>query len=557
MSETKGIWIINTAPLENGGVAHGMFGTMFDRPLADEIMRALRTHCFSGKADTAEIAKDDFADFSIRNRGNRALASFERAVEMGLRPVFLDMNPLYEPLASIRDWASQLLLHSPRIYSAILRKKVSFAQMIEHAARWHAAAAKRAERLRDRGIERDDVGAPTVLALDGEFQGWRWVWLKSDDARDAEGRVMGHCVGDGFYDSMGGTQAVFSLRDTKNQPHVTVELDGLELEQAQCRGNTSPPEHYQPLIDRLVAVVGLRLEVKEDPSAVVADGVHQVDCRSYDGEIHVAGGVLHREGGPAVISKNKAEFWLDGRETQHHITIYNRPIEEEWYDPEGRLHRDGGPARIAYTTTAPDGAPEWWQHGERHEEDGSPWVEPAHYTRGYALLEHGGKISVATESHTSKGPDMSKFLEINDRLTIDQLRSLGAHDVVIKNGELRKFKIPTVLYEISYAKDRNGQVSISATTTYDFLGGGMLQHAGRQVYQSIQAPMRSILPVLRERESYLVAEANRGNIRDRLLGVAWTPQRAYGDGEIVFAAKSEASIDPEIAHLWENWRAAS
>jgi hypothetical protein len=67
-------------------------------------------------------------------------------------------------------------------------------------------------------------------------QGYKWVELKKpgeevqegrkslEDALEYEGNLMGHCVGGYCDDVLEGQKRVFSLRDSKGQPHVTVEL---------------------------------------------------------------------------------------------------------------------------------------------------------------------------------------------------------------------------------------------------------------------------------------------------------------------------------------------
>jgi hypothetical protein len=48
-------------------------------------------------------------------------------------------------------------------------------------------------------------------------------YAKLDDALKYEGDTMGHCVGGYTPDVVSGTSRIFSLRDTKNEPHVTIE----------------------------------------------------------------------------------------------------------------------------------------------------------------------------------------------------------------------------------------------------------------------------------------------------------------------------------------------
>jgi hypothetical protein len=82
--------------------------------------------------------------------------------------------------------------------------------------------------------------------------GWRMVRMKSATALDRESGFMQHCVGDGAYDEMLRDPAMrlVSLRDHKNEPHVTVEMD-LEknrLIQVWGKANTIPKAEYAELM---------------------------------------------------------------------------------------------------------------------------------------------------------------------------------------------------------------------------------------------------------------------------------------------------------------------
>lgn len=232
----------------------------------------------------------------------------------------------------ISDWLAEVALHSPRHHRAILNRRMSFAQMIDATDRWHEAQYRAAEKLRNRAIPRDDICAPTVLDLDGEFAGWRWVWLKSDDARDAEGLAMGNCVGGGFYDEPAPDAGVFSLRDPDGAPHVTVEMDGLSLRQAECRGGASVTDRFRGLVDRMAAIIGVRLMIHNDPTVLVDDGVHVVDgiLAGDRTTYHVEDGVLHRDGGPARLSEGAGIYYNRGVEVRS-ICVCSERREPTYY----------------------------------------------------------------------------------------------------------------------------------------------------------------------------------------------------------------------------------
>jgi hypothetical protein len=83
-------------------------------------------------------------------------------------------------------------------------------------------------------------------------EGWRLVQLKTPTALDRESDFMQHCVGDGAYDAMLNDpgMAILSLRDHRNEPHVTVEMnvEANKLIQVWGKANTLPKAEYSELM---------------------------------------------------------------------------------------------------------------------------------------------------------------------------------------------------------------------------------------------------------------------------------------------------------------------
>jgi hypothetical protein len=82
--------------------------------------------------------------------------------------------------------------------------------------------------------------------------GWRLVRMKTPTALDRESDFMQHCIGGGAYDEMlrDPSMRLFSLRDHKNEPHVTVEMDiqTNKLAQVWGKANTIPKTEYAELL---------------------------------------------------------------------------------------------------------------------------------------------------------------------------------------------------------------------------------------------------------------------------------------------------------------------
>ncbi|MBY3433731.1 hypothetical protein HFN89_06160 [Rhizobium laguerreae] len=99
-----------------------------------------------------------------------------------------------------------------------------------------------------------DADGGDGVKIDVRFEdGWHIAELTSKNALIDEGNAMQHCVGAGSYDSgvRDGTTRIFSFRDRKGQPHVTMEYSVEENKLVQIKGkqNDFPLGRY---FDRLV-----------------------------------------------------------------------------------------------------------------------------------------------------------------------------------------------------------------------------------------------------------------------------------------------------------------
>ena len=74
--------------------------------------------------------------------------------------------------------------------------------------------------------------------------GMKWVKLLTPESKDVEGEFMGHCVGGGGYEN----KDIYSLWDSKNRSHVTIEADDNKktIQQIKGKQNREPNEKYLP-----------------------------------------------------------------------------------------------------------------------------------------------------------------------------------------------------------------------------------------------------------------------------------------------------------------------
>ena len=142
-------------------------------------------------------------------------------------------------LDEVVDWATAT-------HPVIMR--FSFEDAVDEADAWHHALAAKGGRK----IARDDRGEVVHAWPDG------WTVQKlSADQLAAEGDAMGHCVGGPEYvRSVRSHRArIYSIRDPKNQPHVTIEISTAyqhhSVRQAQGRGDTPPHKYAGRITDFL------------------------------------------------------------------------------------------------------------------------------------------------------------------------------------------------------------------------------------------------------------------------------------------------------------------
>lgn len=81
--------------------------------------------------------------------------------------------------------------------------------------------------------------------------GMKWVKLLTPESKDVEGEFMGHCVGGAGYEN----KDIYSLWDSKNRSHVTIEADDNKktIQQIKGKQNREPNEKYLPVSIDFVA----------------------------------------------------------------------------------------------------------------------------------------------------------------------------------------------------------------------------------------------------------------------------------------------------------------
>ncbi len=150
-----------------------------------------------------------------------------------------DIKKLKDVADSITDYLENLV--STKGTNSL---KLGVEPAVIGSEKWHKGLAnKKVELPQDKG------GVKTVLPFSS---GYRWVQLLTAKSMEDEGNAMGHCVGNGYYHQQHllGNFLMFSLRDHRDVPHITLNSKARSIVQIQGTANQPVKKEYQSyLID--------------------------------------------------------------------------------------------------------------------------------------------------------------------------------------------------------------------------------------------------------------------------------------------------------------------
>lgn len=151
---------------------------------------------------------------------------------------------------------------------------LTWAQAVKNSAEWHKSFVREVPMGK---YETKDV----VMEFDN---GWSMVKVPTEHDLDVEGEFMGHCVGGDDYARKvsKGKCTIYSLRDPKNEPHVTIEVAEphpkkgtpnprveREVIQVQGKQNEAPIEKYHGMLEKFFVREGLHLQ--DETSGYIRD----------------------------------------------------------------------------------------------------------------------------------------------------------------------------------------------------------------------------------------------------------------------------------------------
>lgn len=250
------------------------------------------------------------------------------ALQRGDELYFLDnraiqgTNGLPQQMTTVRDWLRHLARHEdPFVMQPGRINRMSWAQALETATRWHEEM-----KATDSDIEELDEHKEKYLPFEN---GAAWWKLTGETCLSREGELMGHCVADYVDDVVSGHVSIFSLRDKKNKPHVTVEADmnsGITIiRQVKGKENEPPVEKYWKYVDELLKALHTH-----SPQGVIAEGEGMDDLEGC-GILAIAGMFIRTN-----KNLNEAPAWMRATFYPEYVSGYEDRDEVE-VQKEGTL----------------------------------------------------------------------------------------------------------------------------------------------------------------------------------------------------------------------------
>ena len=177
---------------------------------------------------------------------------------------------------------------------------------------------------KETSIANDETRGPVVAF---------WARLTDADALNREGKLMSHCVGS-YAASVASSQVViYSLRDARNQPHVTIELnqraDPPTINQVKGKSNAPPVGKYAGYVRDFLNDLGV------SPSTTGRGDLGGMGLLSYKGKF----GTIAEVGGNIVTTfKNGDTIRTLENQDDEHPHHWRRPNPDHltyWYVERG------------------------------------------------------------------------------------------------------------------------------------------------------------------------------------------------------------------------------
>lgn len=192
----------------------------------------------------AKISWPEVIDEKIRNKLLRIIAkdkSITRPIPQSDELEVVNFREINRILAHLGDWAA----NSPDTFRNTIigqSNSVTLSHINNLADQYFAQQVKKAN-------QNDISGAIPVMKLSN---GFKWMKLTTATALNREGKLMGHCVGSYAKQVENNVTQIYSLWDSSNQPHCTIEIKNEEIVEIKGKQNQPVVERYWPYVHQFV-----------------------------------------------------------------------------------------------------------------------------------------------------------------------------------------------------------------------------------------------------------------------------------------------------------------
>jgi ankyrin repeat protein len=179
-------------------------------------------------------------------------AWMDAALQRGEEIFIVDVNGVEsedftEKVTHVVDYFNYMLEHPDTILRDLKVNdltRISVPEAIKKSEQWTSWLINQSKA----GGAAETVDEPGTTTIKVYGNGYRWVEVTSEDALNREGSQMGHCVGSYASQVEAKQCIIYSLRDEKNEPHVTIEVRGRDVNQIKGKGNQAVVERYHDYV---------------------------------------------------------------------------------------------------------------------------------------------------------------------------------------------------------------------------------------------------------------------------------------------------------------------
>lgn len=220
-----------------------------------------------------------------------------------------------------------------------------------------------------------------------KYNGWTIKKVTSENNLQTEGSKMQHCVG-GYCERVErGNTRIYSLRDPRNEPHVTMEVTGnWNFEQVKGKSNSEPKPEYKLAIGEWLKTL---------PSFNLADEEYYEDDIDYDS--------LDEDIDKRFVHKLNA-YGIENKAKYANVNEIYDQISDAFlnYNSRRRYRQDGGPKMHDAADSFAQGIISNYKNFDYYELNDRSRIQYLHQQRSLQVRPYG---------HIKRMPELAKFIE--------------------------------------------------------------------------------------------------------------------------------------------------